>query len=74
MKEIVFRVTPEDDGGFCAAWDAPGGGGISTQGDDLAELEAMIREATDAYFEEADENRPERIRLHFVQDPALAFA
>lgn len=39
MKEIVFRVTPEADGGYCAAWDAPSGGGISTQGDNLAELD-----------------------------------
>ena len=72
MKEIVFRVTPEDDGGFCAAWDAPGGGGISTQGDDLAELEAMIKDAVLCHFDDGE--TPERIILHFVEDPALALA
>ncbi len=74
MKEIVFIVQSEEDGGFSASWDAPGGGGIATQGDDLAELQTMIREAIKAYFDASDSPRPDRFRLHFEEDPAFAFA
>ncbi len=69
MSEIVFIVRPETEGGFSASWDAPGGGGISTQGKDLAELQFMIRDAVLCHFEEGE--APARVRLHFEQDPAL---
>lgn len=72
MSEVVFIVRPEVDGGFSASWDAPGGGGISTQGNDLAELEAMIRDAVLCHFEEGE--APASVRLHFEQDPALVLA
>lgn len=72
VKEITFTVRPEEDGGFSASWDAPGGGGISTQGDDLAELQAMIRDAVLCHFEPGE--LPARVLLHFEQDPALALA
>lgn len=52
----------------------PGGGGISTQGDDLAELQAMIRDAIEAYFDVAETDRPDRFRLHFIEDPSLVCA
>jgi predicted RNase H-like HicB family nuclease len=55
-----------------ARWDAPGGGGITTQGDSFAELDTMIADAVGGYFE--PEERPKRIRLHFSQDPILAVA
>jgi predicted RNase H-like HicB family nuclease len=55
MREIVFTVTPcADSGGYVARWDdAPGRGGITTQGDTLQELQDMVREAVDGYFEGA---------------------
>jgi predicted RNase H-like HicB family nuclease len=72
MNEIMFVVNAcPETGGFVARWDdAPGRGGITTQGDTLAELHAMIADAVAGYFEA--EHRPERVRLHFVQDPVLA--
>ncbi|HRE84550.1 MAG TPA: hypothetical protein PLN52_26140 [Opitutaceae bacterium] len=68
--ELVFRVMPcPDTGGFVARWDDPAGGGISTQGDTLAELQNMVTDAVQGYFEPKD--MPRRVRLHFVQDPVL---
>ena len=73
MKEIIFKVEPcADTGGYVARWDAPHGGGITTQGDSFAELDAMIADAVEGYFEAGD--RPQRVRLHFSEDPVLAIA
>jgi predicted RNase H-like HicB family nuclease len=72
MKEITFTVEAcSETGGYVARWDdAPGKGGITTQGDSFAELQAMIADAVNGYFEVSE--RPNRIRLHFVEDPVLA--
>ena len=71
--EICFNLIPcEETGGYVARWDDPAGGGICTQGDSFADLEAMIRDAVEGYF--VDQTKPDRIRLHFVHDPELAFA
>jgi len=72
MSEITFHVEPcAETGGYVARWDAPKGhGGITTQGDSFAELDAMITDAVGGYFEPKE--RPKRIRLHFSQDPVLA--
>jgi hypothetical protein len=53
-----------------ARWDAPGGGGITTQGDSFGELDAMIADAVAGYFD--PDQRPKSVRLHFSQDPILA--
>ena len=44
MEEIVFNVErDEESSSFVASWDEPGGkGGITTQGHDLSELQAMV--------------------------------
>lgn len=71
--QIIFRIEPcVETGGYVARWDAPHGGGITTQGDSFAELDAMISDAVDGYFE--PEERPKQIRLHFSEDPILAVA
>jgi predicted RNase H-like HicB family nuclease len=71
MTEIIFKVEPcTETGGYVARWDAPQGGGITTQGDSFAELDTMIADAVGGYFERKD--RPKRVRLHFAQDPILA--
>ena len=72
MKRITLTVEPcAETGGYVARWDdAPGKGGITTQGDSLAQLHAMIADAVNVYFESAQ--RPRSARLHFVEDPALA--
>ncbi len=73
MDSITFTVVncPET-GGFVARWDDARGGGISTQGDTMGELETMVRDAVIGYF--LEESEAPRIRLHFKEDPELALA
>jgi predicted RNase H-like HicB family nuclease len=68
--QIVFTVSTDETGGFVARWDDPVGGGITTQGENLAELQEMVRDAVDGYF--AYRGAPETVRLHFVEDPVIA--
>jgi predicted RNase H-like HicB family nuclease len=70
--DIVFNVTPcGETGGYVAQWnDLPDRGGITTQGETLAELEEMIADAVSGYFELSD--RPQKVILHFLKDPILA--
>ena len=69
MSEIIFEVREDDaDGGFTAS---ALGHGIHTQGETLEELRAMVREAVDCYFDDADD-APRVIRLHFVRDEVMA--
>lgn len=74
MKEIIFTVECDEESGWLvASWDAPArGGGITTQGKDLQELERNVREAVSCHFENG--HAPGQIRLHFVNDPVLATA
>ncbi len=74
MKEITLTIErSEDSGGFVAHWDAPNGsGGITTQGKDLGELEANVREAVVCHF--GKRKAPRTIRLHFVKDAVLESA
>jgi predicted RNase H-like HicB family nuclease len=69
MRELVFEITQEDDGGYCAK---AVGEGIFTQGDTWEELREMVLDATKAYF--FDSTPPERIRLHLIRDEVLAVA
>ena len=67
--EIIFMVQEDPfDGGYTAS---ALGFGIHTQGDDLDDLRANVREAFDVYFDESMP-RPQIIRLHFVRDEILA--
>lgn len=54
--EITFEVERDEESGWLtASWDAPRGkGGISTQGNDLRELEQNIHEAVSCHFEKQD--------------------
>ena len=51
MNEIFFKVERDEESSvLVASWDEPGGnGGITTQGHDLSELQAMVREAVFAF-------------------------
>ena len=64
MKQIVFNVEREEESSvLVASWDdADGNGGITTQGQNLSELRAMVCEAVLCHFDEG--KAPERIRLH----------
>ena len=70
MEEITLRVERcEESGRLVASWDAPEGGGITTQGKDLRELQEQVEDAVRCYFDPGQ--APGRIRLHFVSDPVL---
>jgi predicted RNase H-like HicB family nuclease len=73
MDEITLRVERDEDSGWLvASWDDPDGGGITTQGQDLRDLQQQVTEAVAAHFDEGA--GPSRIRLHFVSDPILVKA
>jgi hypothetical protein len=74
MDEIGFQVLRDEDSGWLlASWDASdGSGGISTQGKDLRELQDQIIEAVAVHFDAGE--TPQRIRLHFINDPILVGA
>lgn len=62
MKEIVFEITQEADGGFVAeCLTEP----IFTQADSWEELREQIRDAVRGYY--FDKTAPENIRLHLVR-------
>lgn len=65
--ELVFEVTQENDGGFCAECLSEN---IFTQGNTWDELRSNVREAVEAFF--FDRPAPQRIRLHLVRDEMLA--
>ena len=67
VDEIVFEVTQEADGGFCAECLTEA---IFTQGDTWTALRTNVKEAVTAYY--FDRPRPQNIRLHLVRDEMLA--
>lgn len=69
MKEIVFEVTQEADGGFVAE---AIGESIFTQADTWEELRANARESVQAFY--FDSQPPASIRLRLVRDEVLAVA
>ena len=73
MSEITFNVEQcAETGCLVASWDEPAGGGITTQGKDLKELQEMVREAVSCHFDAG--TAPGKIRLHFLTDALLAAA
>ncbi|MGA2328926.1 MAG: 2-phospho-L-lactate guanylyltransferase [Bryobacteraceae bacterium] len=67
VSELVFEVTQEADGGYCAECLTES---IFTQGDCWDELRANVKEAVAAFY--FDRPGPERVRLHLVRDEMLA--
>jgi predicted RNase H-like HicB family nuclease len=68
MSELVFEVTQEEDGGFCAECLSEN---IFTQGDSWEALRRNVQEAVRAYYFDQPK-APKRIRLHQVRDELLA--
>ncbi len=66
-REIIFEVTEAIEGGYDAR---ALGYSIFTQGEDWADLKAMIKDAVLCHFDE--ESAPKVVRLHFVKDEAIA--
>ena len=69
MKEIVFEVAQEADGGYTAE---AIGESIFTQADNWDELRVNVREAVQAFY--FDSQPPASIRLRLVRDEVLAVA
>ena len=69
MKELIFEVTQDGDGGFVAE---ALGENIFTQADSWEELRANVREAVRAFY--FDSAPPSSIRLRLVRDEVLAVA
>ena len=67
MKELIFEVTQEADGGFVAECLTES---IVTQANDWEGLRRNVREAVAAYFFDQPQ-RPPTIRLHLVRDEVL---
>jgi hypothetical protein len=65
-SEVIFMVEEAPEGGYTAH---ALGYAIVTQGDSLAELREMVRDAVECHFDE--DERPRIIRLHFVRDEVL---
>ena len=70
MSELVFEVTQEEDGGFCAECLSEN---IFTQGDTWEAVRQNVQEAVRAYYFDQTQS-PKRIRLHLVRDELLAGA
>jgi predicted RNase H-like HicB family nuclease len=68
MSELVFEVTQEEDGGFCAECLSES---IFTQGDTWEAVRKNVQEAVRAYYFDRPQ-APQRIRLHLVRDELLA--
>ncbi len=66
-SELIFEVTQEADGGFCAECLTEN---IFTQGDTWEELRANVKEAVSLYF--FDGPKPRAVRLRMVRDEVLA--
>ena len=72
MNELVFEVTQEADGGFCAERLSED---IFTQGDTWEAVRRNVREAVRAfYFDCEPALAPRQIRLRLVRDELLARA
>jgi predicted RNase H-like HicB family nuclease len=67
MKELIFEITQEPDGGYTAE---ALGESIFTQGDTWEDLRSNVREAVEAFY--FDSPKPATIRLHLVRDEMLA--
>ena len=66
MNEIFFLVEEALEGGFTAR---AIGESIYTEGDDLEDLKANIRDAVQCHFDEG--RTPKIIRLHFVKEEII---
>jgi predicted RNase H-like HicB family nuclease len=69
MKEIIFLIEEDPDGGY----NAQGlGFSIFTEGDTLNDLKVNIREAIKCHFEN-ELDIPQIIRLHFIKEEILSY-
>lgn len=65
--ELVFEITQETDGSFCAECLSED---IFTQAESWDELRKMVKEAVECHYFDR-EDKPVNIRLHLVRDEVL---
>jgi hypothetical protein len=65
--EVIFLVEEAPEGGFTAR---ALGESIFTEGNDLADLHAQVRDAVRCHFDEG--KVPKVIRLHFVREEVIS--
>lgn len=70
MNELIFEVSQENDGSFCAECLTES---IFTHAKNWEQLRDNVREATRAYYFDQPKNLPGSIRLHLVHDEIIAF-
>ena len=70
MKELVFEITQESDGGFAAECLTES---IFTQAETWEELRDNVRAAVQAFYFDRPELVPASVRLHLVRDEVVAF-
>lgn len=56
MEEITFQVQRDEASGRLVAWwdDPEGSGGITTQGEDLGDLQNQLMDAVAVHFEDVN--------------------
>lgn len=67
MNELIFLVEEAAEGGYTAR---ALGESIFTEADDVATLEANVRDAVRCHFE--DDAMPRIVRLHFTREEVIA--
>jgi len=65
MEKITFQVQRDEQSGWLvASWDDPAGaGGITTQGQDLRDLQQQITEAVAVHFDEGGRSTSNSLAL-----------
>ena len=66
VNDIVFEITQEADGGYCAECLTES---MFTQAGTWEELRVNIKEAVEAFY--FDQPKPAGVRLHLVRDEML---
>jgi predicted RNase H-like HicB family nuclease len=69
MKDLVFEVTQESDGGYVAECLTEA---IVTQADTWEGLRRAVTEAVAGYFFDAPSKRQKQIRPHLIRDEIFA--
>lgn len=69
MSELIFEVSQEADGGYCAECLTEN---IFTQAGTWDDLREQVLDAVNGYY--FDRTPPSKIRLHLVRDEVLSLA
>ena len=71
MRELIFEVTQDADGGYCAECLTEA---IVTEGDTWEDLRQNVKEAVKAFYFDRPNEVPGTLRLHLVRDEVLSYA